>query len=538
MRGSGPRHGASLKGVSVLTAAASPLERRTREGALGGALAAGGVVLSAALYGLAFAPLPGAWIAAWVALAPFFAAAAGAGPLRAAGLGLLFGCAAGLTTCWWLPEMLQRYFGVAPLASWLASFGSFTAFAGLHFAAFAAWLAWLARRGPVPPAAVALGFVACEWARASLLVPNPQALSAYSQIDFRPLAQLADLAGPWGIGLLVAAVNALAAGLAAPALRPSRPGIHAALLGAALAAALGYGQLSLARDFASGPELRVAVVQGGVARPDDARGGDSRDELERYLALTQAAVAAAQPALVVWPEGAIDFSPFALNQRMLRLRDFSRDLAPDLLLGAPRSDPRGLRHNAMVQLRRGRVLAVQDKLEPMPFSETSPLGGALGLGRDAYAPGDGVRLFDVAGLRIGTAICSEAMGPAFVRRVVAAGATLLLNPSNDYWFTSAAAARAQLAKTRFRAIEGRRWIVRATSTGYSALIDPRGDLVSLSGFGGAEWLTGSVRGADGITVHQRIGGALGPAALAGALALMGARLVRAPRTPSKEGANR
>ncbi|HEY8155176.1 MAG TPA: apolipoprotein N-acyltransferase [Myxococcota bacterium] len=484
------------------------------------------VALSAALYGLAFAPLPGAWLAAWVAFAPFFAVVASAGPSRAAGLGLLFGLASGLATCWWLPEMLVHYFGMPPLASWLASLGCFAAFAGLHFAAFGAWLAWLARRGRVSPFAVALGFVSCEWARASLLVPNPQALSAYSQIDFRPLAQLADLAGPWGIGFLLAGANALAAAALAPALRPLRWRRDLALLGAALAAALAYGESRLARDFATGPELRVAVVQGGVARSDDARGGDSRAELERYLALTGEAVAASQPQLVVWPEGAIDFSPFGATQRMLRLRDFSRGLDPDLVLGAPRPGADGRRFNAMLQFRRGRPVAIQDKLEPMPFSESRPLGGALGLGRDAYAPGDGVHLFEIGGLRFGTAICSEAMGPAFARRVVGEGATALLNPSNDYWFTSAAPARAQLAKTRFRAIETRRWIVRATSTGYSALIDPRGDLAAVSGFGGAEWLTGSVRGAGGISLHQRIGGVLGPGALAGCLVLSLARFAR------------
>ncbi len=492
------------------------------------------VALSAGLYGLAFAPVPGAWLAAWVAFAPFFAAVASATPLRAFAVGLLFGLASGLATCWWLPEMLTRYFGMPPLASWLASLGSFTAFAGLHFALFAAWLAWLARSGPVPPLTVALGFVACEWARASLLVPNPQALSAYSQIDFRPLAQLADVAGPWGIGLLLAAANALLAARMAPALRPVRLRRHAVWLGAALAAALAYGGIQAGREFAAGPELRVAVVQGGVARSDDGRGGDSRAELESYLALTQQAVAASQPALVVWPEGAIDFSPFRLTQRMLRLRDFSRELEPDLLLGAPRHGPDGRRHNAMLLFRGGRPVTIQDKLEPMLFSETQPLGGQLGLGRDAYAPGDGVHLFEVGGLRIGTATCSEAMGPAFVRRLVGEGATALLNPSNDYWFTSAVAARAQLAKTRFRAIESRRWIVRATSTGYSALIDPRGDLAALSGYGGAEWLAGSVRGVQGITLHQRLGGVIGPAVLAACLVLTWFARTRKQPAPSDE----
>jgi apolipoprotein N-acyltransferase len=151
----------------------------------------------------------------------------------------------------------------------------------------------------------------------------------------------------------------------------------------------------------------------------------------------------------------------------------------------------------------------------MPFSEAR----VLGLGRDAYAPGSGVRLFEVGGLRIGTAICSEAMGPDFARRVVGAGATLLVNPSNDVWFDSDAAARAQLAKARFRAIETRRFVVRVASTGYSALIDPRGDVAAVSGRSGAEWIAGTVRGAEATTLHQRAGGALGPAALAACVAL-------------------
>jgi apolipoprotein N-acyltransferase len=487
-------------------------------------------LVSAALYGLAFAPLPGAWLLGWGALAPLLAATAAATPFRAAGLGLLFGSAGGLATCWWLPEMLQRYFGFAPLSSWLAAGASFAVFAGLHCAAFAAWVALLARRGRLSPALVALGWVSCEWVRASVGVANPWALSAYSQVDVRPLAQLADLAGPSGIGALLAAGSALLAGIFAPALRPARPLRAAALFAALLVAALGYGSAQLAREHASGPELRVAVIQGGIARPDGGGSGDSRAELERYLALSAEAVAAAAPQLVIWPEGALDFSPFEATQRMLRLRDASRAQDADLILGAPRRAENGRRRNSMVQLRRGRVRGVQDKLELMPFSERSVLGI---FGRDAYAPGEEIRLFEVGGLRLGSAICSEAMGPDFPRRLVAAGASLILNPSNDYWFVSPEAARQQLAKARLRAIETRRFVVRATSTGYSALIDPRGDLVAVGGFGGAEWLAGSVHGASGTSVHQRAGAFIGPGALAFCAAASFARRRRRRACPGE-----
>ena len=441
-----------------------------------------------------------------------------------------------MATCWWLPEMLQRYFGAAPAASWLAALACFAAFAGLHCAAFAAWVALLARRGSASAAALAVGWAACEWARGSLGVANPWALSAYSQVDLRPVAQLADLAGPWGIAALLAGTNALLAGAFAPALRPARPLRAAAGLVALLAGALAYGQLQLAREHSQGPDLRVAVVQGGIARPDGGGRGDSRAELERYLALTGEAVAAAAPDLVIWPEGALDFSPSEPTARMLRLRDASRDLAADLLLGAPRRGENGTRRNSMLLLRRGRLRGVQDKLELMPFSERSVGAGPLRLGRDAYAPGEAIRLLESGGLRIGTAICSEAMGPDFLRRVVAAGATLLVNPSNDYWFTSAEAARQQLAKARLRAIESRRFLVRATSTGYSALVDPRGDVVARGGFGSAEWLAGSVRGAADTTLHQRAGWAFGPGAFALAIAAALRRPGRARPHPRIEGA--
>jgi apolipoprotein N-acyltransferase len=484
-----------------------------RRSARGAIRPLGAAALSAALYGLAFAPVPGAAAAAWVALVPFFAATASLRPLGAAGLGLFYGVGLGVATCGWLPAMLQHYFGLDAAGSALASGAAFVAFCGVHFAAFAAWLAALAWRGPVSPLLVACGFAACEWARASLGVGNPWALLAYSQVDVRPLLQLADLAGPWGIGWLLAFANALGAGVLVAALRPRRPLASAGLLALLIAAALAYGTARLGTDFTSSPPAKVALVQGGIARPDADPGRDavrSRAELETYLTLSAEAVAAAQPALVVWPEGALDFSPFELTQRSLRLRDAAKALGADLLLGAPRRDEAGGRRNAMVLLRGGRVATVHDKLELMPFAERT----VLGLGRDAVAPGEEIRLLPSAELRLGAAICSEGMGPAYSRRLVAAGATALANPSNDYWFTSIGAARQQLAKARFRAVETRRPVLRATSTGYSAIVDAKGDLVALSGFGGAEWLAGEVAPSTGITVHQRAGAAFGPALLA------------------------
>ncbi len=62
-----------------------------------------------------------------------------------------------------------------------------------------------------------------------------------------------------------------------------------------------------------------------------------------------------------------------------------------------------------------------------------------------------------------------------------------------------------MAAARLRALETGRWVVQAAPTGYSAIIDHRGRMVSLSGLGGAEVLAHDVGRRTGHTVLTRLG---------------------------------
>jgi len=53
----------------------------------------------------------------------------------------------------------------------------------------------------------------------------------------------------------------------------------------------------------------------------------------------------------------------------------------------------------------------------------------------------------------------------------------LFNISNDSWFGKSQARYQHLRIVRMRAAENRRWIVRATNDGVSAVIDPAGRVV-------------------------------------------------------------
>jgi len=466
------------------------------------------VASSAALYAAAFPPLDWAPLA-WIALAPLLVVVSRASGIAAAAWGLVWGVALAIGVAGWLPGMIARFFGASPPVAWASFLAIAVAVLGIWGAAFGAFVQRAARRGVAHPAVLAAGFGACELGRASLGIANPWALLGTSQVGLARLAQCADLAGPYGIGMLVAGVNACVAGAFVPALRPRRPWRTAACCACLLAAALGYGAWRLAQRFDDGAERPVALLQDedpGLARADGAAG------LERRLALTARALGR-DPALVVWPELALGFSLRDASAAGEHLLEASAATHADWLIGgtdaqvwATRTD----RFNSVFLVREGRVAGRYDKARLMPFAEENPLPRWLSSWRRPFAPGDPryTRPLAAGGLRVGVLLCNEAMHPAYVRSLVAQGADLLVNPAYDQWFGSDGAVLQQLRIAQLRAIESRRFVVRSTTGGRAAVIDPHGRVSAALDPGASDVLVARVRGAHATSPYQRCGDAL------------------------------
>jgi apolipoprotein N-acyltransferase len=82
----------------------------------------------------------------------------------------------------------------------------------------------------------------------------------------------------------------------------------------------------------------------------------------------------------------------------------------------------------------------------------------------------------VAGQRIAVNICYEdVFGEEIIRQLPAA--TLLANFTNDAWWGESIASEQHLQMARMRSQETGRTMLRATNTGVSAIIDPRGRVV-------------------------------------------------------------
>lgn len=80
--------------------------------------------------------------------------------------------------------------------------------------------------------------------------------------------------------------------------------------------------------------------------------------------------------------------------------------------------------------------------------------------------------------RIAPSICFEAIQPGWFNAMVRDGAELLVNITDDGWFGDTAAPYQHLQLARMRAVETRRWLVRASNSGISAFIDPMGEIVA------------------------------------------------------------
>ena len=132
----------------------------------------------------------------------------------------------------------------------------------------------------------------------------------------------------------------------------------------------------------------------------------------------------------------------------------------------------------------GRLTARYRKMHLVPFGEYVPLQTLFTLGGrfaaklvqevSDFSPGTEAVTGEVDGHRIGGYICYEAIFPGLVRRFPARGAELLVNVTNDAWYGTTSAPYQHLAMAAFRAVENRRYLVRAANTGITAVVDPWG----------------------------------------------------------------
>jgi len=146
--------------------------------------------------------------------------------------------------------------------------------------------------------------------------------------------------------------------------------------------------------------------------------------------------------------------------------------------------------------------------EYLPFTKYIPAIKNISPATGDFTPGDELDLFVIEdkGARIAPIICYEDILPSFSRQFVAKGANLIVNITNDAWFGKTIAPYQHLLISIPRAVETRRFLLRSTNTGISAIIDPIGRVVSKTGNFEQMNLEGEVSLMNGgVTLYTKIG---------------------------------
>ena len=322
----------------------------------------------------------------------------------------------------------------------------------------------------VYPAAWMLG----EWLRGWALTGFTWLQVGYAQID-TPASGWLPVAGVYGAG----AITAFAAGALAWVLL-SRNRRAFALLGSA-AALWGAGAVLARVEWTqpAGPPVEVAIVQGNVAQDLKWRPEMRKRTLDRYAALTRRRLDA---DLVVWPESAMPGFLDTLEAFTPPLAAEAAERGSAILTGVPTRDgPDGPYLNSVVML--GPGSGVYHKRHLVPFGEYLPLAPlirpvveALGIRLADFSPGPRDQaLLRIGPHALGVSICYEIAFGEEVRRALPEAA-LLVTVSNDAWFGDSIGPHQHLEMARTRAVETGRWLVRATNTGLSAVVSPRGEV--------------------------------------------------------------
>lgn len=318
-------------------------------------------------------------------------------------------------------------------------------------------------------------WVLSEWMRSWLLTGFPWLAMGYSQID-TPLAGYAPLLGVYGVSLAFA----LVAGCVAAACLPGPARTRKALAATALILA-GTGAVLREVEWvtAQGDPVPVALVQGNIPQ-------SMKFEPEQYestLATYKRMVGDSRHAqLIVLPETAVPrFLDLVDPSYLDDLKEIARRRGGDLLLGAPFRNSAGSYFNGVVNLGHSE-LQFYAKSHLVPLGEFVPsefkwIVGILHIPLSDFSRGILARPLLAAGERVGITVCYEdAFGEELIAQLPEA--TLLANMSNVAWFGDSLAPGQHLQISRMRSVETGRFMLRATNTGVTAIINERGRVVA------------------------------------------------------------
>jgi apolipoprotein N-acyltransferase len=373
----------------------------------------------------------------------------------------------------------------------------------------------------------------------------------YTQHNFLPFIQIADIGGEQLIAFILVLFNAGAAALI-PELLGREPfrmknvsPYHRVPLYVSvglIVLSLVYGTFRLRETIPDGRRMKLSMIQ-GLSSPRTTWKEEKWETLRTLTSLTRESYWEADDLdLIVWTETAIRTS---LRPNLIygtsyhaRIRRLVQEAEKHFIIGSPdnyhlgedqlseekldeiyptRDDTEVWTNSAYYLNPQGDIVGKYDKIQLTPFGEHFPLGEKIPfLGNilknftdsAGFTAGSEYSVFDYGDMRFGVVICWEGTYGYMIRRFINNGADFILNISNDMWTQTEAGHFQHFTISKFRAIENRIWFARAANDGVTAIVDPYGRVVSILPIKEVGYLIGEVGPRLRTTFYTRFGNIL------------------------------
>jgi apolipoprotein N-acyltransferase len=236
---------------------------------------------------------------------------------------------------------------------------------------------------------------------------------------------------------------------------------------------------------AEAPKAKIALVQPGIEATERWEAARAPAILQTLTTLTRGAESRGAD-LTVWPEAAYPY-PVAHASRLAPIGarailgpSVRGPVLTGIFMTGGRGQQQGSFNSAALVTASGTVSEPYDKRHLLWFGETVPLADEIPWIRRTFARGSGLLPGDrpvaiVAGpVRAAVLNCFEDTLPVAGREAAEVSPNLLVNVTNDAWFSGSAESELHLRLAVLRSVELRREIIRAVNMGVTSWVDAAG----------------------------------------------------------------
>jgi len=347
----------------------------------------------------------------------------------------------------------------------------------------------------LPSLWVLVEYLRGEW----ILNGFPWLQVAYSQLD-TPLAGYIAVVGSYGTGFMLLMTACL---IASFIINRKLIFIFGLLIIWGLAYHLKTQQWTqpLAKPF------QVTLLQGNISQDQKWLPKNAEKTMRLYAQMTAEHW---DSAVIIWPETAIPAFYHKVQDNYLpSLAKQARKQQTDLVVSLPMRNE-GKIYNSVITL--GKKFGIYRKNHLLPFGEympLQPLSGAI-LSRlkirlgQFTSGGFNQPLLEAGGYAFITSICYEdVFGSESIRQLDKAA--YLVNVTNDAWFGDSLEPHQHMQIARMRALESGRYLLRATNTGLTGIVNPKGKLIKQAPLFKTTALTGMIEPMTGLTPYAKWG---------------------------------